>query len=98
MKPCSNNRKLIAWLAVDDLDVHEERKLRSHLETCEGCRRYLDEISFVTQTLAATKPNPDIQTSESFHRKVVDSLRAEQSWSFLEIVAAQVRSVSLNWR
>ena len=98
MKPCTNNRKLIAWLAVDALDARAEQTLRTHLETCEGCRRYLDEISAVTQTLAATKPEPDIQASESFHRKVVGRIRAEQSLSLWEIVLAQLRSVFLNWR
>lgn len=98
MKPCSNNRKLITWMAVGALDARAQQTLRTHLKTCEGCQRYLHEISFVTQTLAATKPEPDIQTSESFHRKVVGGLRGEQALSLRGFVAAQLRYVVLHWQ
>jgi len=48
MKPCAQNRKLIVWLSLNVLDASQARQLRAHLETCEGCRRYLAEISNVT--------------------------------------------------
>jgi len=66
MKPCSNNRKPIAWLAIGALDARQERALRAHLETCEGCRSYLEEISTITQKLATTEVRSDIQTSNPF--------------------------------
>ena len=53
MKPCAQNRKLIAWLASNALDARQTRQLQAHLETCEGCRRYLAEISNVTERLTA---------------------------------------------
>ena len=98
MKPCSTRRKLIAWLALDALDVQEARDLRAHLETCEGCRRYLEEISNVTERLIAAETEPDIQPSESFHQRVVGRLRAEESGSFSETVVAPLRARLLNWR
>src|SRR5205823_5908678 len=55
MKPCSNKRKLVALLAADALNANEERELRDHLETCEGCRTYLQEISNVTQKLGSVE-------------------------------------------
>ena len=96
MKPCANNRKLIAWLAVDALDARQEPALRAHLESCEGCRRYLDELSHVTEKLSAVEIRPNVQASESFHQKVVSRLRAEASLSLWETVMAQLRAIS--WR
>src|SRR2546427_135224 len=69
MKHCSNNRKFIAWLAMDALDDRRTQALRAHLETCEGCRRYLAEIPNVAEKLGATATPPDIQAAESFHQR-----------------------------
>ena len=96
MKPCANNRKLIAWLAVDALDARREDVLRAHLETCEGCRRYLDDLSHVTERLSAVEIRSDVQASDSFHRKVVSRLRAETSASVWDTMLAQLRAMS--WR
>jgi hypothetical protein len=98
MKPCSNNRKLIAWLAVDALDARRERELRAHLETCEGCRRYLREVSTATEKLTAAEIRSDIQTSEAFHQKVAGALRAEETSSAWTTVVAQLQATLLNWR
>ena len=98
MKPCSRHRKLIAWLALDALDVQEARDLRAHLETCEGCRRFLEEISNVTEQLIAAEAEPGIQASESFHQSVVNRLRAEAPGSFSPTVVARPRAMLLNWR
>ncbi len=97
MKPCSTHRKLIAWLALDALGVQEAKDLRAHLESCEGCRRYLQEISNVTERLIAAETEPDMQPSESFHQRVVGRLRAEESGSFSETVPRR-RAMLLNWR
>jgi anti-sigma factor RsiW len=98
MKPCSKNRKLIAWLVVDALDIRQTRDLRSHMESCQGCRAYLAEISNVTKKLAATDLESNLRASETFHQKVAAKLRAEDSASVWEIAAAYFRSIVLNWR
>jgi hypothetical protein len=98
MKPCAQNRKLIAWLASNALDARQTRQLQAHLETCEGCRRYLAEISSVTEMLVATESNPDVQASESFHRKLAGRLRTAKPNSIGEILAAYFRGTLLNWR
>jgi anti-sigma factor RsiW len=98
MKPCAQNRKLIAWLASNALDARQTRQLQVHLETCEGCRRYLAEISNVTERLAAAEENPDVQASESFHRKVAGRLRTAKPDSLGKILAAYLRGILLNWR
>jgi len=98
MKPCSRNRKLLAWLALGELDARRAGELRAHVQTCDGCRRYLEQISSVTQRLAAAETTPDIQTSESFHRRLAGRLRTEQSRSLWETIAAQFAAAQLSWR
>jgi len=79
MKPCNKNRKLIAWLALDELEDRRARELRAHLENCAGCRGYLKEISNVTEKLATAQAESDVQATESFHQRVVGALRATAS-------------------
>jgi len=98
MKPCSNNRKLIAWLAVNALDDRQTGDLRAHLETCEGCRRYLAEISNVAQKLSAAAIPPDIQAAASFHQRILGALRAEDTASASETLLARLRATLLTWR
>ena len=98
MKPCAQNRKLIVWLASNALDARQTRQLQAHLETCEGCRRYLAEISSVTEKLVATEPSPDVQASEVFHQKLAGKLRVAKPDSMGEILAAYLRGTLLNWR
>ena len=98
MKPCAQNRELIVWLALNALEARQARHLRAHLETCEGCRRYLAEIANVTERLAEGEANPDIQASEIFHQKVAGKLRAAKPDSLGEILAAYFRGTVLNWR
>jgi anti-sigma factor RsiW len=96
MKSCFKNQKLIAWLALDALDARRAQPLREHLATCEGCRRYLAEISNVTRRLAEAEANPGIQASESFHQRLAGRLRATKPESLGEILAAYL--ARFNWR
>jgi hypothetical protein len=98
MKPCSRNRQLVTWLALDNLEIGQARELRAHLESCEGCRGYFEELSNVAERLATAAPGPDIQTSESFHQRVAGALRAGESTSAWETVEAYLRGVRLGWR
>ncbi len=98
MKPCFNNRKFIAWLALDALGDRQRRSLRAHLQTCEGCRRYLAEISNVAEKLSAAATPPDIQAADSFHQRVLGALRAEETASAWENLVARLRATLLTWR
>jgi anti-sigma factor RsiW len=98
MKPCSRNRKTLAWLALGELDARTTAALRAHIETCDGCRHYLAEISSVKETLTTTEPTPDLEASESFHRRVVTRLRAEQSGSLWDRLAERLGAGRLSWR
>jgi hypothetical protein len=89
MKPCAKNRKSLALLSLDELGGEPARELRTHLEMCEGCRRYYREISTVTAGLSALESNPDIRASAAFHRRVVGALRTEtpaRKQSLLELL------------
>lgn len=96
MKPCLRNRKLLAWLALDELDARRAGELRAHIQTCDGCRRYLEEISAVTERLAATEVRTEIEASESFHRRLAG--RLEQPASLWKSLVAQFAATRLNWR
>jgi len=98
MKPCSNYRKRIAWLAVGVLDSREERELRAHLPTCSGCRNYLEEMSGVSNKLSACRIDPDICVSETFHQKLAHRLKAEETASRWGVVVAQVQSALPRWK
>ncbi len=98
MKPCRKYRKQIAWLAAGSLETPAARNLRSHLEICEGCRAYFQEISHLAQTLNATAITPDMDASESFHRRVAGALRVEASASVWERAGAFLRAGLSNGR
>ena len=97
MKSCSNNRELIAGLALGALDARQERGLRVHLETCAECRRYLQEMSRVTQRLAAAEIRSDIQTSERFHDKWTGKMGTQESAPVWAKAWARIRESWLNW-
>jgi anti-sigma factor RsiW len=98
MKPCNKNRKLITWLALDALEDQQARELRAHLESCEGCRGYLEEISNVTEKLAMAQAESDAQATESFHRRVVGALRVTESGNVGNTLVEHIRGVMMNWR
>lgn len=96
MKPCLKNRKLLAWLALGELDARRTGALRAHIQTCDGCRRYLEELAGVKETLIAAEIRPDIQASESFHRRL--TARLGQPASLWESLVARLAATGLNWR
>jgi hypothetical protein len=97
MKPCSKNRRLIAWLTLDALDARKAAVLRDHLAHCDGCRRYWEEISKVTDGLAAAVPDSNLEVSEFFHHRVAEKLRAQTS-SLLENLTAWLCGSMIDWR
>jgi len=98
MKPCSKNRKLIAWLAVDALPASQAGDLRAHIQDCPRCRRYLDEISNVAKSLSTPELPPDIQASASFHGRIVRTLAAEAARSPWQRLAEWLNPSWLSWR
>lgn len=98
MKPCSRNRKLIAWLALDALDARKATALRDHLTLCEGCRRYWEEMAKVTEGLVSARTDSNLEASEFLHQRLVEKLQAVESGSGLENLTAWVRGWIPNWR
>jgi hypothetical protein len=97
MKPCRKNRKLLAWLALGNLDDKQATVLRDHVATCDGCRCYLDELGKVTASISTAGINTDIVATASFHRRVVNAVKAEER-SVGATIEGFLRGTLLNWR
>jgi hypothetical protein len=53
MKACRKNRKNITWLVMDALSPENAAGLVTHIDRCEGCRLYRDEILSIKQRVHA---------------------------------------------
>jgi anti-sigma factor RsiW len=98
MKPCSKNRKPLALLALGNLDAEQSTALRDHVATCEGCRRYLDELAKVTASISGAEMKVDIVATASFHRKVVAAVTAEERRFVWPAIEGFLHGTLLNWR
>jgi len=98
MKPCANQKKPIAALALDLLEPRPARELRAHLETCASCRNYLAELTRVTEQLAAAKPAMELPASDKFHRQVMARIEARPAGHDWRRVVEMFWSVPLGWR
>ena len=98
MKPCANQRKPIALLALGDLEARQARALRAHLETCAGCRAYSEEMSNVTRKLAASGVGSELRVSETFHRQLAARLRAHERRPVGESLLVTLRALCSNSR
>jgi hypothetical protein len=97
MKSCLKNRERIALLTIDALEIQHERDLRSHLDSCAGCRRYLEEISGVAGRLRAAQPQSGGQASASFHRNLMGALAMAKGESAGERLWARIWTFR-DWR
>jgi hypothetical protein len=78
MKPCSHNRKLIAWLAADALNETSAQQLRTHLGECEGCRQHWEQLSAICDDHKnAAKVMRGALPSPGFHGRLAKRLRTE---------------------
>ncbi len=91
MKPCSKNRKLIAWLVLDMLEAPRAAALRDHLRQCEGCRCYCEELSNVTEELGAATQGSEAEASERFHQRVANQLTQARPRSVWDALVALLR-------
>jgi hypothetical protein len=98
MKPCSKNRKLLAWLALGHLNAGQATILREHVATCEGCRRHLDELEKVTASISAVEMTADIVATASFHRRIVAAVKTEERRPVWPRTREFLRGTLLNWR
>jgi len=90
MKPCSQNRKLIAELALNSISALGEERLRDHFKSCDGCRAYFEEMSRLTNVLSVHGVRTDITASEVFHKKVLSRLERSPGQAVFTLL--------LNWR
>jgi len=98
MKPCKSNRRLIAWSVLGELDQSRNVNLLAHLDQCEGCRQYFDEMSQLTRTLGDKGPSPRFQANELFHQELVRKLKSSgRDFTLLDFVQAWSHSLA-NWK
>ena len=84
-------------MAAGALEAAEAEQIRNHLQTCEGCRRYYEEIVQVT-ALLSIEPEATIHTTEIFHKGVLDALRKQDQQSFWVNFLPWVQSTFANSR
>lgn len=98
MKPCKKNRKLIAWMILGELETAQREVIRAHLEQCEGCRAYFDEMSGVSTALVNGETWAAVQASPAFHLRLVGKLRSEERRALSSTFVDQLRWTCLKWR
>jgi hypothetical protein len=98
MKPCWKNRKPIAGLVLGSLSAERATVLRRHLELCPGCRHYFTELSRLTATVEAAKPDADIPNTAAFHQRFVARIKTRERIPQRETLFEFVRANLLNWR
>ena len=79
MKACRKNKMRIAWMASGVLDTAEGKVLAEHFKNCPGCRLYWQRMSGLTERLHNAGDPPPAEATESFHRKVVRQILAQES-------------------
>jgi hypothetical protein len=90
MKPCTGKQKQIALLAADSLADAEARELRVHLDMCDECRGYFNEIANVAKKMRTAQPDAGAQLPEMFHRNLMDTLASTGRRSLLENLWTQI--------
>ncbi len=56
MNACRKNRQAIVGLVTHSLDASQSAELVKHLQQCETCRQYHEEMLSVAQTLERVRP------------------------------------------
>jgi hypothetical protein len=76
MKACRKNRKNIAWLVMDELSRDEAAGLVTHIDRCEGCRVYRDQILSVKKRVHALQ---DLTPESSLDSEILAMPRPAQT-------------------
>lgn len=97
MKSCQKYRKQIAWLAMESLEARHEPELRAHIDDCADCQKYFIETRSIAGKLRAAEPEPSVEPSPSFHRRVVDAVADTERRSVVELLFTEFGS-RWNWR
>jgi len=69
-KPCETRLEEISLLAAGCLTDREERELRQHLATCEGCHERFAELASLSLGLRAAKPAVDADSVRDLARSL----------------------------
>ena len=88
MTPCPKNKRSIAWMAAGVLETADAERLRAHLETCPGCRRYWESMSALSERLNSAQL-PSAELTESFHRRIARKIQEHEKAAPFFISAVQ---------
>jgi len=98
MKACSDYKQDVALLAAESLDGPNECLVRQHLERCEECRSYYEEICFAATKLKSIETRTGIQSSERFHQRVMDTIKGEKGLAPWHPLSGALWASLLHWR
>lgn len=71
--PCDELTELVTDYLEDALEPDERARLEAHLEVCEGCRAYLEQVR---QTVLVLGHLPAEELSPASRERVLDAFRA----------------------
>ena len=78
MKACSSNRKLLADLALDQLDVTRSTEMRLHMESCEGCRIYFESLAEIyAGQRGYLEKAPEAEAGFTLHHNLMAQIHGE---------------------
>jgi hypothetical protein len=98
MNPCSKNKKAIALLAINALDVPQALELREHFSNCPGCHAFWDDMTRIRQALATGIPTADVDPSPRFYKRLEGRLKTARPYSGLEHLGLWMGRAFWNWR
>ena len=87
MKPCSQNRKIIALLVLEELEAPHKQNIQAHLNQCPGCQAYFDELAGIAGALMSRKSLPPVEATQQFHASLLRQLRGtSHRFSWLDLL------------
>jgi predicted anti-sigma-YlaC factor YlaD len=78
MKPCENNKRLLALMAAGVPDGTNAERLRQHMESCSGCRRYWESMCVLSERLVNISELPQAKPSEDFHATLAARIATQE--------------------
>jgi anti-sigma factor RsiW len=69
MKTCQSVKKKLSAYQDGELSAIQKNAIEAHLRTCDGCRRYLEDLVHTYQLFEAL---PQIKPASGFSRQIID--------------------------
>ena len=97
MNPCREHQESMALLAAGALSTEDAALAHAHLQTCDACRAYWQEMASVTELLGTAAVGPEnVEASPALHRRVMKSIASEIDSPWWSGFVAQIRAGAWN--